>query len=148
MKTRVIKILLVILGFFVISYPSLAIEYIIPAKIDQISIECERCGNIHIANVYIYQEGDKFKVAGTVKRDYNFRSRDLGFIDVILLTSEGEVLEEICTSFVPRIIPRKGSHESRFSVLLSTIPPEGSRVQIKPCCHNQKSHFHYRKRGR
>jgi hypothetical protein len=137
LKNQKIIFKIVVFGIISLSCPSVAKEKNKLITSQEVKIECEQCGNIHVANVYIYQKGDRIEVVGTVKRKCNLSTFDKGYIDVIVFSPDGTVLEQVCTSYVPHIIPRRGRRESRFTASLSTIPPLGSTIHIKPCCHFQ-----------
>jgi hypothetical protein len=92
---------------------------------------CEHCGKIHVSKIYVYQQGDKLIVSGKVKRDCNSITSDQAYIEVVLLSPDGILLEKIDTQYIPRIIPRKGERGSRFTVNLATIPPKGSIIRVR-----------------
>ncbi|MFH1739964.1 MAG: hypothetical protein ABIH23_13220 [bacterium] len=78
----------------------------------------------------VYQEEDQLVVSGAVKRDYFFRSHLRGHVDVETVDLNGEVLEQVCASYLPREIPRMGSRSSMFKVRMPVHPDKGSRVRL------------------
>jgi hypothetical protein len=98
--------------------------------------------NICISRTNVYQDGDQLEITGAVKRR---RSTifDGGHVHIAIINPQGEVLEEVRTSYSPRIIRRKGRRESYFSVRLPIKPPEGSVVRVIYHKHSTSTGRHY-----
>lgn len=82
-----------------------------------------------ISRPHVFQNGDELVISGNVKCR-RFRGFSLGHIDIAIVSAEGEILQSLSALYYPRIIPRKGGHESRFRVNLSQTPPEGSVIRM------------------
>jgi hypothetical protein len=93
------------------------------------SVERVHSRNIAVSRVYVYQDGDQLEIAGRVKRLRSTIANG-GHVDIAIVSPEGELLEQVSTGYVPRIIRRRGSREALFTVRLPIIPPEGSRVRV------------------
>lgn len=97
-------------------------------------LEQEPSSNISIFRVHAYLDGDELVINGRVKRRCASFIGVGGHIDIAIVSPEGEILEQVSTFYIPRIIPRKraglisGSH---FEVRLPAVPPAGSTIRVK-----------------
>jgi hypothetical protein len=95
-----------------------------------VSIEKVSSEKTCISKVYVFQEGNDLIVSGNVKRRVS-PGPGGGHVDVTILGPDGVSIKELETPYFPRIIPLKGARESKFSVKIPILLPEGSKVQVE-----------------
>ena len=96
-------------------------------------IERMPSGNMSILGVQAFADNDQLVINGRVKRHSATFVDGGGHIDIAVFGPEGEILEQVSTDYVPRIIPRwkmRGMRGSYFEIRLPDIPPAGSTVRI------------------
>ncbi len=77
-----------------------------------------------------YQEGNEFVISGMISRR-SASNIGSGHIDIAIVSHENEILEQLSTYYIPRIIPRERRRGgSLFKVRLPSIPPSNSTVRI------------------
>lgn len=84
----------------------------------------------YISHVDVYQYDDELVVHGNVKLR-GHPGTGTGHVDIAIVSSDGEVLEQISTLYKPRIISTRKMHKrtAYFNVRLSTILPMESTVR-------------------
>ena len=90
-------------------------------------------GNRSILGVQAFAENDQLVINGRVKRHSSSFVDGEGHIDIAVVGPEGDILEQVSTQYVPRIIPTRkmrGVRGSYFGVSLPDVPPAGSTVRI------------------
>lgn len=91
--------------------------------------------NVHVTKVHSYQDGTELVVYGKVKRNYNFCCEDArGHVDIVVLDSDGFILDAASTFYHPRNIPKTRTRSSSFKVRLPITLPEG--VVIRAAYHD------------
>jgi hypothetical protein len=93
-------------------------------------------GNVSIAAVSAYQEGEHLLISGTISQTKPIRPFS-GWVQVTVILGNGEVFEEICARVVSRASPGSGRQArmenmqaSSFNITLSKVPPPGSVIRI------------------
>jgi len=126
-KTNIlIKLALVVFGIVSVGCASHRVNL---AENGKIIVERVPSKNIYVSKAHVYQEENELVITGRVKRS-NTSALDGGHVDIAVVSPEGKVLDKVSTSYTPRIIRRKGSHESLFSARLTMIPPVGTTVRL------------------
>jgi hypothetical protein len=94
-----------------------------------VSIERLPSRNIYVPGIHVYEDGGELVISGRVRR---LRSTRLGggYVDIVVISPDGKIIEYVRTRYYPRIIPREGKRESRFTVRLPFIPPKGSIIKV------------------
>jgi hypothetical protein len=101
--------------------------------INEASVLFERAlsEDVHISEVYAYENGDELIVRGTVKRSPQYCCDPArGHVDIAVLGSDGLVLDMISTLYSPRNIPKVRSRSSHFTVQLPYTLPDGVTVRV------------------
>ncbi|MBW1851607.1 MAG: hypothetical protein JRJ15_09280 [Deltaproteobacteria bacterium] len=85
----------------------------------------------YISHVEVYQNDNELVLHGNVKRRPHSNT-GTGHVDIAIVSPDGEILEEIITSYRPRIISKRRLRKckSYFIVSLSIVPPKGSIVRV------------------
>ncbi len=80
-----------------------------------------------------YQEGDKTVVRGAIQRQHQGSAPMKAHVDVQVLSSGGELLQEVITPevYVPRRLAGKGIDLRPFEVELQTVPVDDARIIMK-----------------
>ena len=99
---------------------------------DAVSLERVSTKYFYISWVRVYEQEDATEVCGEIRRRYRGRGGNggHGHIDVVVVSPDGTVLEEVSTLYYPRDIPRKSAPVAYFTVRLSQPPPPGSTVRL------------------
>jgi len=95
---------------------------------EAIKVERVPAKGYYISRAFVYRDGDEIIIGGWIKRR-NTSSSSKGHVDMAIFGPEGELIQQISTNYMPRIIPRKGRRASVFEVHLSGIP-DRSTVRI------------------
>ena len=96
-------------------------------------IERMPSSNKSILGVQAFADNDQLVINGRVKRHSASFVDGGGHIDIAVVGPEGDIIEQVSTKYVPRIIPRRkmrGMRGSYFEVRLPDVPPAGSTVRI------------------
>ena len=96
-------------------------------------IERMPSSNKSILGVQAFADNDQLVINGRVKRHSASFVDGGGHIDIAVVGPEGDIIEQVSTKYVPRIIPRRkmrGMRGSYFEVRLPDVPPSGSTVRI------------------
>jgi len=104
-----------------------------------VSIELVRSKEIHIPRATVVQDGDELVISGKVKRRHSSLVHG-GHIDIAIIGPEGEILDQVSTPHIPRIIPRKSTQTASFTVNLPTHLDYGSTVRV--AYHSPKESRH------
>jgi hypothetical protein len=85
----------------------------------------------YISKVHVNQVNDGIEITGAVKRR-SYAGKGGGHVDIAIISPEGDVLNELSTFYLPRMIHMKRIHtrESGFEVYMPMIPPKGSKVRV------------------
>jgi len=86
--------------------------------------------NIYVSKAYAYQDGNKLVISGKVKHRSGTSYTVGGHVDITVRNPDGAILKQVGTTYVPRIIRRKGAQESSFTVRLPIIPPQGTAIHL------------------
>ena len=97
-----------------------------------LSLEQHTTGKVYIAWSDAYEDGDGFVVTGVVRRRDTVGLPIKAYVDVTILSPDGNVLDEGRSSviYVPRRIVGRSQSLKRFRVRFPSIPAEGSKVSI------------------
>jgi len=91
-------------------------------------------GNVSIASVAVYQEGEHLLVSGSIEHKRALMPFS-GWVQVSVVLENGEVFEESCARVFPKPELRwHGSihsmYASFFGVTLPKVPPPGSVIRV------------------
>ena len=95
-----------------------------------VTIEYMPSENIYISNAVAYQDGNEILITGVVKRHANSSSTVDGHVHVFVLDPSGIILTQGATHYIPRIVRRKGSRESRFTIRFPIVSPKGTTIRV------------------
>jgi len=86
--------------------------------------------NICVVNVRSNQHDNELVISGDVRRECNFCYEDVrGHIDIVVLSSDRDVLGTASTFYNPRNIPKTGQRSSSFTVRLPVAAGEGAVIR-------------------
>jgi hypothetical protein len=79
----------------------------------------------------VYRNGDKIEIIGTVTRKPGMDAPiPNGYVLIQFLTSAGDEIDEIWSTWSPADIPTDGSRQSSYDVTYLWIPPSGTTVRV------------------
>jgi len=119
-------LILVLTGFGTFACASSRVNLV---ESGRITIERLPAEQVYISKATVHQDGPELIITGRVKRR-TVSASDGGHVDIAVIHPGGKILKKISTSYVPRILRRKGTRESSFTVRLHLLPPEGSIVRV------------------
>lgn len=93
-----------------------------------VNIEIEESPRLEIFNVAVNSKDSKTIITGKLHRKSHGRTVIPGHLDIMVLSSEGELLHELYTKYHRRSLKAR---DSTFSAELPMIVSEGSTVHIK-----------------
>ena len=93
-----------------------------------VNIEIEEPPRLEIFNVAVRSQDSKTFISGKIHKKSHGRTVIPGHLDILVLSSEGELLHEIYTKYHRRSLKAR---DSTFSAELPMMVSEGSTVRIK-----------------
>jgi len=122
-----IKIIFVLIVIIMLGCASKKIDLV---KNGIVSVEKIYTKGIYISQVSIYQDNNDLIISGWVKRG-NISSVGSGHINIIIIDPNGQIVKQLSTYYVPRMIHRKGKKRSFFKVRLpDTFLSPGSKIRV------------------
>jgi hypothetical protein len=100
-------------------------EEVVSLEIEQSKCACFVCA-------HVTQKGDEVVVSGTLRRCWSCRSPLTGYVYVVAVGPDGEVVERCCQRLCPEHRSRLSPcpRESHFRARMAAMPPSGSVVRI------------------
>ena len=95
-----------------------------------VTIEKAPSENIYVSDVRAYQEGDEFVISGTLKRSHSSNLGDGGKVAILITDPNGKTFEKASGLYFPKILPKNGRRESRFTFSFPFAPMDGTRIRV------------------
>lgn len=103
-----------------------------PLDVGEIAVDILSDSDVTITKAVARQSEDRILIDGKVRRKVaGGRGVIKGHIDVTLLNSEGQILNQAVAQCEPRIIPSRGTLTSSFSSQISLPAPKSSLVRLR-----------------
>lgn len=81
--------------------------------------------------VWAVEEDGRFKVSGRLRVKGNTRAFMPKFVEVVLLDSNGMVIDKSKVTYSPRVLSRRTRHRgARFAAYFMATPPAGTTIRL------------------
>jgi hypothetical protein len=107
-----------------------------PERVDLVrsgAVQAERAESnlVDLSIPDVYREDSTLVVSGTVTRKPGVDGPIPGHLQILFLTKDGGLLDELDPLLNPREIPTTGSRQSRYVTRYGWLPPNGTRVRAE-----------------